>query len=306
MLDLGIGIRAWARVDPAEVDERHLDVFGRGFRRIGSYVKLGQVGAQACLAAAAPPPGARVGVFLGTGLGNTEISVPLAEGILHAVRPWCSPMAFAGSVGNAASFYVARSLGVDGPNATVSQEELSFEAALLEAVLALREGGGNDGGIDYALVGGVDVREVGREGEHRARLDAEGLDGTPAAGSGWLLLGRGDAPVRLDEVWMGRVGAGPEGIDRLLDGVPAGSVVLPGWRLANTLDPSATDRGRPDRGLTVAPAERRLLAVAAAVRLVEVLDGTEPIARPSTGPCAVAHIHRTARGTGARVRLSLP
>ena len=128
-----LGIHSWARATDADVEERHLAVFGRGFRRIGSYVKLAQVGAQACLAAAAPgvvPEHTRVCVFMGSGLGNTEIAVPLAEGILHAEKPWCSPMAFAGSVGNAAAFYVARSIAHEGMNVTVSQEELSFEAAL--------------------------------------------------------------------------------------------------------------------------------------------------------------------------------
>jgi hypothetical protein len=286
-----LGVLAWARVGSDDVDERHLATFGKGFRRIGSYVKLAQVGARACLDAADPArlAGARIGVFLGTGLGNTEISVPLAEGILHAERPWCSPMAFAGSVGNASAFYVARSLGVDGMNVTVSQEELSFEAALLEGVLAVGEGV-----VDLALVGGVDVHEPTRVAEHRARLDAVGIAGDPAAGAGWVLLGRGDASVRLAEVWLGRAD-----LDMLLAGVPAGATVLPGWRIPGLGGDDRTGTGHgPFR---VAPVESRLMAVAAAVRLVEVLDGTEPVARPGD----VVHVHHTRAGTGARVRLSL-
>lgn len=279
-----LAVHAWARATDADVEARHLAVFGRGFRRIGSYVKLAQVGAQACLAAAAPdavPEHARVGVFMGSGLGNTEIAVPLAEGILHAEKPWCSPMAFAGSVGNAAAFYVARSIAQEGMNVTVSQEELSFEAALLEAVIQLRLGN-----VDRALVGGVDVHEHARPTEHRARLDAEGVPGEPAAGTGWLLLGPDAAGARatLDEVHIGRLGGDAR------EGVPAGAWVLPGWRLQDL------------RGPDVAPVETRLMAVAAALRIVEVLDGTEAL---PAGRTRVAHLHRTRAGTGARVVLTL-
>ncbi len=285
---LDVAVLGWARVGADDVEERHLATFGKGFRRIGSYVKLAQVGAQSCLASVpgARLKGARIGVFMGSGLGNTEVSVPLAEGILHAEKPWCSPMAFAGSVGNAAAFYVARSLELMGPNLTVSQEELSFEAALLEGVLALAEGT-----VDLALVGGVDVRETAREEEHRARLDAVGVAGEPAAGAGWVLLGLPNEPggVRLDEVWLGAADTGD-----LLAGVPEGTTVLPGWRLEGLV------------GERIAAVETRLCAVAAAIRLVEVLDGAEAVALGEDGVKRVAHIHRTARGTGARVRLSIP
>lgn len=277
---LPLAIHAWARATDADVDARHLATFGRGFRRIGSYVKLAQVGAQSCLAAAPAgcvPEGARVGVFMGSGLGNTEIAVPLAEGILHAERPWCSPMAFAGSVGNAAAFYVARSIAQEGMNVTVSQEELSFEAALLEAAIQLQLGA-----VDHALVGGVDVHEHARPAEHRARLDADGIPGEPAAGTGWLLLGRSDAaaPAQLEDVYVGRLADDP------LHGIPADAWVLPGWRLQGL------------RGPNVGPVETRLMAVAAALRIVDVLDGAEPV--PAGHP-RIAHLQRTRAGTGARV-----
>lgn len=270
-----IGILSWARVGD-DVEARHLATFGKGFRRIGNYVKFAQVGAQSCLAAADPAltRGANIGVFMGTGLGNTESAVPLGEGILHAERPWCSPMAFAGSVGNAAAFYVARSCDINGANVTVSQEELSFEAVLLEAVLALR-----DGLVDLALVGGLDVLDPAREAEHLARLDAVGLPGKAAAGSGWLLLGEHPAPFTLDETWIGEAS-----VAGLLAGVPEGATVLPGWRLTGL------------SGAHIAPAETRLLSTAAAVRIVEVLDGTEAVATSR-----FAHIQRNPSGTAARV-----
>jgi hypothetical protein len=267
-------VLSWAKVGVHDVDERHLAAFGRGFRKIGSYVKLAQVGARDCLAAADPARVAgNIGIFLGTGLGNTEISVPLAEGVLHAERPWCSPMGFAASVGNAASYNVARALNLSGLNVTISQEELSFEAALMEAALAVESGL-----VEQALVGGVDVYTE-RPAEHRGRLDAEGLPGEPAGGAAWLLLGSGDARVVLEDVLVGA------GADR----EPGDATVFPGWRLVGM------------EGARVAPVETRLFSVAAAVRLVEVLDGGEPVARPGR----VAFVHRTRRGTGARMRFRL-
>ena len=194
-------------------------------------------------------------------------------------------MAFAGSVGNAAAFYVARSCDLAGANVTVSQEELSFEAALLEAVLALR-----DGLVDLALVGGIDVLDPSREAEHLARLDAVGLAGKSAAGSGWVLLGGAlrhpDPAVRLDEVWIGQAG-----MPDLLAGVPAGATILPGWRMAAG---PALGAERP-----VAPVETRLMSTAAALRIVEVLDGTEQI-----GTGTFSHVHRTASGLAARLTIT--
>lgn len=267
-------ILSWARVGPADVDERHLAAFGRGFRRIGSYVKLAQVGARDCLAAADPARvSGDIGIFLGTGLGNTEISVPLAEGVLHAERPWCSPMGFAASVGNAASYNVARALGLSGLNVTVSQEELSFEAAMMEASIAIESGL-----VEQALVGGVDVYTE-RPAEHRGRLDAEGIPGEAAGGSAWVLLGSGEASAVLEEAVVG------VGIDLR----PAGATVFPGWRLVGM------------EGEGIAPVETRLFSVASAVRLVEVLDGAEAVARPGR----VAFVHCTRRGFGALLRVRL-
>lgn len=238
------GVRAWARVGD-DVDARHKARFGHAFRRIGRYVKLAQLGAAACFEqvdrAGLDPR--RVGIFLGSGLGNTLDTIPLAEGILDPVRPWTSPIAFAGCVGNAAAFYVARALELDGPNVTVSQEELSFEGALLEATLALAART-----VDLALVGGVDVITGGGPA-HLPRIRAEGVVGEPVETSGWVLLGAPEgAPARLVEVWSG--------IGEPLHETTAR--VLFGWRSEH-----------PDR-------DTRLSPTTAAVRLVEALEEGVP------------------------------
>jgi hypothetical protein len=236
-------VRAWGSAGE-DVDARHAERFGRTFRRISRYVKLAQVGAVGCLDGVDRAGLGRVGVFLGTGLGNTADIVPLAEGVLHPDKPWASPMAFAGCVGNAAAFHVARTLDLQGPNVTVSQEEVSFEAALAEALLAL------DAGLDHALVGGVDVRTGGDE-DHRARMNAVGVPGAVTEGAGWVLLARAGVGPRVLDAWVRR--APPS------DG---GARVLPGWRL------DGDDR------------ETRLVPVATALRMVDLLAGREPFDAP--------------------------
>ena len=258
-------IKAWASAGE-DVDERHSARFGRTFRRISRYVKLAQVGASACLDDVDRASLGTVGVFLGSGLGNTADIVPLAEGVLHPDKPWASPMAFAGCVGNAAAFHVARTLDLNGPNVTVSQEEVSFEAALQEALLALATGG-----IDHALVGGVDVR-TGDDAVHRARMNALDVPGVVTEGTGWLLLGREGAGPRCVSAW----------VRRHAPTLPSSVTVLPGWR-------------------STAPGvrETRLVPVATALRIVDVLSGREACAG------RVLHLQATASGLFGGVELAL-
>ena len=256
-------ILAFASVSD-DIDARHIATFGKTFRRIGRYVKLAQLGAVACMAGVDRGALGRIGVFLGSGLGNTADIVPLAEGILHPHKPWSSPMAFAGSVGNAAAFYVARTLALDGPNVTVSQEEISFEGALLEAKLALAAGV-----VDHALVGGVDVR-TGSDAEQRERIAAEDLPGDITEGAGFLLLGPGSG-WRVEEVWIGAA-------DALLDSIPEGATVLRGWRM-----PGAT--------------ETRLVSIATALALVDTLERSDAevvvhVQRTVGGVGARVRLHR--------------
>lgn len=264
-------IRAWASAEE-NIDGLHAARFGRTFRRISRYVKLAQVGAASCLDGIDPGSLGRVGVFLGSGLGNTADVVPLAEGVLHPDRAWASPMAFAGCVGNAAAFYVARTLGLSGPNLTVSQEEVSFEAALQEALLALAAGG-----LDHALVGGVDVR-TGSDSVHRLRMNAVDVPGRVGEGTGWLLLSPGAAPrtdqPRILDAWVRREPTVPPAYAHL--------AILPGWRW-------------PQGDL---PREERLLPVATALRIVDVLAGREQT------PPRVLHLQRTAGGLVGGVALA--
>jgi hypothetical protein len=270
--DRPLPVLAWAAVE-GDPSEEHGRFFGRRFRRIGAFVKLAQVAAARCLTARPGLDPSRAGLFIGTGLGNTADIVPLAEGVLHPSRPRCSPMSFAGCLGNAASFFVAQSTGCLGPNVTLSQEELSFEAALFDATLALRAGR-----VDLALVGGVDVIS-GSADEQRRRMNAAEAPGRIVQGAAFLLLAaRGGGPAQLEEAWLGSASMGD-----LLTAIPEGARVLPGWRLA----------GEP-LGPDAEPVEDRLLPVASALRVVEALDA---------GPGRFVHLQRNTRGTAARLRL---
>ncbi|HJN77155.1 MAG TPA: beta-ketoacyl synthase N-terminal-like domain-containing protein [Myxococcota bacterium] len=244
-----VGIHGWASVTTAK---GHKERFGHTFRRIGPFVKIAQLGATD--AVESTPEG--LGVFLGTGLGNTADIVPLMTSVLDPHRPRCSPMAFAGCVGNSAAFFVAAVLGSTGPSVTVSQEELSFEAALLEAVIAMDEG------LQWALVGGVDVMS-GSPVDQRHRVNAVGVEGELGEGAAFILLGpREGATATVDRVELGTFP---------LD--PADRTPLYGWRMDH-----------PQR-------ERRLVPVAAGLRIVEALDH----------PGRYVHLNRSAGGLSARV-----
>mgnify|MGYP000991515076 CR=1 FL=1 len=166
-------------------------------RRVGRHARLTLVGAAACLKESGiEVPGARTGIYLGSGVGNA------AEEALVAGQVVCSamgvsqgppsPVHFANSVSNSATFYAARVTGATGPNLVVSQEEVSFEGALMAADLALAAGE-----VDFALVGGVDECLPDREGVY-LRIDLP-PDVVLGEGSAWLLVAR-DGERALGEV----------------------------------------------------------------------------------------------------------
>ncbi len=278
MLERPLPILAWAQVQ-GDVDAGHRALYGRRFRRIGRFVKLAQLAAGRCVAGLPRESLASAGLYIGTGLGNTADIVPLAQGVLHPTRPRCSPMSFAGCLGNAASFFVAQAVGCMGPNVTLSQEELSFEGALLEAAMAIRTGR-----VDLALVGGVDVIS-GDDQEQRTRMNAQDHQGTITEGAAFLLLAAtGSATARLEHVGL-RTGT----LERELASTPRGSTVLPGWRVGPL--PPGTHQA-------AAPREQRLVPVATGLRLVETLE-----AGPTGEAAIVTHLQRNSADSWGRVQI---
>ena len=136
------------------LDAAFFALFQNRVRRASRYVKFANLAAHKCLESLAHPmmAGKTVGLYLGTGIGNSPDIVGFTAEIFENHATTVSPAAFVNTVSNAGLFYAARAVGVECTTTVVSQETLSFECALLSAARALQAGE-----IEIALVGGVDV-----------------------------------------------------------------------------------------------------------------------------------------------------
>lgn len=94
---------------------------------------------------------ARVCVAMGTGLGSLNDTAAFVENLILQDERAPRPLFFSNSVHNSLAAQVAIDLGLKGPNFTAVQDEISFEAALWQAVGELR-----GGQADLALVGAAD------------------------------------------------------------------------------------------------------------------------------------------------------
>jgi len=88
---------------------------------------------------------------IGTGLGSLGDTAAFLENMIRLEGRFPKPAHFVNSVHNAAASQVAIELGLRGENLTLTHREISFEAALWQAVRSLRNGRSR-----YAVVGGVD------------------------------------------------------------------------------------------------------------------------------------------------------
>jgi len=183
---LGACSRAWPALPAHRGIETEFEALWPGrFRKIGRFIKLALSAAALTMkhAGLTKLPAARTGVFLGTGLGNLADLVPFVQS-LYDGQSIPSPIQFANSVGNSGAFYIAQAYALEGPVLAICQDEVSFEAAVLNAALLLRAGE-----IDLALVGGLDVF-VPPASEQRARLGLDVADESVVLGEGvgcWLL-----------------------------------------------------------------------------------------------------------------------
>lgn len=152
-------------------------------RRIDRYIELCVAGGLNCVAGRKLP--SDTGVYLATRCGAVTTPAQVTENIFsHCDTPM--PLHFVNTLGNTAGFYLTQLLNTCGNTLVVSQEHLSFEAALLHAWLDIQQRR-----VSMALVGGFD--EITLPFLHQAkRLDAP--DATSLTeGSHWLLLGANDA-----------------------------------------------------------------------------------------------------------------
>lgn len=264
-----ICVQRWHQLDLPFDRDRYRERFGNRFRRVGEYIESSLLAASGILDEGDMPDD--MGVFLCSGLANLAAIVPVMGTIFHPTHPRCSPLAFASSVPNAAAFYLAQAFEIHGHNVTLSQEEIAFEAALLEAMLALQSGV-----CTHALVGGVDLPYDDVEA-HRIRLGAQGRDIPLGSGAVFWLLGP-EGPWRISEVQIGRF--------EPMQGIEPGATVLRGWTLADLEVPTEH---------RVGPTDAAAHGIASALALTRQLDGGDTD--------RLVHVQRHRDGTVARVEL---
>jgi hypothetical protein len=175
---------------PLNPDDLVQQIMGQPMRRAGRFIKLVCCSALTCLRRVPREmlQGKKIGVFLGTGLGNIDEILPFITQVFKHDGGFPSPNQFANSVSNAAAFFLARVCDIKGVVLTLSQEELSFESALWLAQSYLESGE-----IEMALVGGCDVFTPTIE-DCRERMNlSPGHYRVAKMGesSSWLLLGQG-------------------------------------------------------------------------------------------------------------------
>lgn len=154
----------------------------------------------------AHPPPERIGVVVGSALGDVSESAQHLERVFVKGPAAASPMAFPNLVLNAPASYVSMELGITGPNLTVSEAESTGEHALVLGCDLLRAGR-----ADLVLAGGGDelsaiLRDIFLQG--RALSSQRG-------GPEWsspydirrngIVLGEGAAMLALESLEQARV-----------------------------------------------------------------------------------------------------
>ncbi|MDO6570581.1 beta-ketoacyl synthase N-terminal-like domain-containing protein [Gilvimarinus sp. 2_MG-2023] len=154
---------------------------GKRIRRIDRYIQLCVAGGLACAGERKLP--SNTGVYLSTRCG----AVSTSSQVMHTIESeneLPKPLHFVNTLGNSAGFYLTQLLQLTGTALVLSKETLSFEAALLHAMMDI-----NSGLCDYALVGTFD--EVALPVDHQLqRLNAAPNAPHLFEGTHWLLLSK--------------------------------------------------------------------------------------------------------------------
>jgi len=135
---------------------------GQPVRRIGRFIQLALIGAGRCAQAA--PLAADTAVYFGSARGDLEISIEVMQTLFrdgHAPKP----LSFINTVSNAACFYIAQTLKLNGRSSFVCNRYFAFESVLQLAMLDI-----NSNAVAAALVGTVDAVVPPLE-DHRIRLE---------------------------------------------------------------------------------------------------------------------------------------
>lgn len=211
-------------------------------RRMSNVIRMGLATSREALEKASlEQPGA---ILVGTGLGCVKDTVKFLEQVIGQDEQLLNPTAFIQSTHNTVSGQIALMLGCRNHNLTFSQKGISFETALLEAIMLLGEEKCDNvliGGVDeitaesYALMvegGCARPLSVSRtEGAYERAVAGEGATFFVLAGTG-----SGSALAKIDDLaivnschdpdqasaeldqFLGRNGLRPEDIDMLVSG----------------------------------------------------------------------------------------
>ncbi|MFD2146716.1 beta-ketoacyl synthase chain length factor [Mucilaginibacter antarcticus] len=118
-------------------------------RRMSRIIKMGVAAAMQCLRDAdVSMPGA---IITGTALGCQEDTITFLQRIIEMEEQMLPPTAFIQSTHNTVAAQIALVLKCHGYNNTFVHKGISFESALLDATMLLKEGDAND-----ILVGGTE------------------------------------------------------------------------------------------------------------------------------------------------------
>ncbi|MEN8157064.1 MAG: beta-ketoacyl synthase chain length factor [Bacteroidota bacterium] len=118
-------------------------------RRMSGVIRMGLAASRSCLERAGieQPDG----IIVGSGLGCVHDTARFLNQVIDQDEQLLNPTAFIQSTHNTVSGQIALMLGCKAYNLTFSQRSVSFETALLDAILLLREQG-----VRNLLLGGID------------------------------------------------------------------------------------------------------------------------------------------------------
>lgn len=128
-------------------------VLARKLRRADRFSRMAVLGAADALvdAGGAGGDGIKTGIIIATALGPHRTTFKFLDDMREYGDAQVSPTIFSHTVHNAAAFYVANNLALEGPVFTVTDFFFSFQQALLLGQLWL-----NEGRCERVLVGAVD------------------------------------------------------------------------------------------------------------------------------------------------------
>ncbi|MFH0756131.1 MAG: beta-ketoacyl synthase chain length factor [Bacteroidota bacterium] len=176
-------------------------------RRMSNVIRMGLTASRSCMEKAGlNQPGA---IIIGSGLGCVQDTAKFLNQVIHQDEKLLNPTAFIQSTHNTVSGQVALLLGCREYNLTFSQKTLSFESALLDAMMLLDEkeaGSVLVGGIDEIVEESYSLMVLG--GCAKARMEADILESktpgaVPGEGATFFLLScerRAESLARIEDV----------------------------------------------------------------------------------------------------------